>query len=122
MKKLNRKLEDLVKLRSNGNLENFIDSLCPQAVGNFLNLIEIRKKLIIKESSKLRKEIKDKIDKEKKRNAPSLIIVFLEKNLHDLEIEVGAKARFWENIEKKLKKKKKYYTQKRKERIKSKTQ
>ncbi len=122
MKKLNKKLSKLAKLGQNGNLENFIDSLGAQAVSNYLHEINFKKRMIISLSFNEERKIINQIHEAEEENASFLKLSFLKDDLVDTKKERDCAIEFWEKIEKKLQEKNKYHKQKRKERIKLKTQ
>jgi hypothetical protein len=122
MKKLNKKLNELVKLSQNGNFESFINSLDPQAISNYLDLINSKKREIISSSFNRAMKIENVIYKAKKENCSLIKLSFLKDDLKEVETKRNTEIKFWENIEKKLKNKKKLTDKKRKKIIKSKTQ
>ncbi len=113
MKRLNKKLQELSIAHGIGNLENFINSLSPNEVTNYLHLIETKKRAIISESfnkiirlEKTIEEIKNSSEKTKKQNGSfNLRLSWLNDDLIEIKNHRKAKLNYWEKIEKILKQK-----------------
>ncbi len=111
MKKLNKKLDGLASAFANQQLDQLVEDLSPQAVGNYLHLISLRIEQIIEYYGKLteraRQEVKTK--------------VFLATILTTIDEAKNEQLAKWEKIQEKLLKKKNSNGKKREKRIKKQT-
>lgn len=120
MKKLNKKLQGLISYYKEGKLENYIDSLSPGEIGNYLHLIETKKRLIISENFRrliiLEKEIRQAEEEKNQNGSLDFQIKWLKEEVNEEIAKRQSSLKFWEMIEEKLSIKKKLNQKKRNER------
>ncbi len=125
MKKLNKKLQELITANNNGNLKNFIESLSAEKIGNYLHLIETKKREIIAESfnkiiliERAIEEAKLSLEGKKQMNGSNCFkLNWLKDDLLDLKNQRQAHLLYWEKIENLVKQKQKEHKLKRIKRI-----
>lgn len=119
MKKLNRKLKELAAIGQNGGVENFVNSLEPQEVGNLLNLIKVRQRQVESEGFNKISKLMEKIREEERmeNNCSKLNLRFLKDDLRELILKKDAEIEFWKKLEKLFSDKKLENQKKKKERM-----
>ena len=129
MKKLNKKMNELIEFHQNNELKEFIDTLNPQEVGNFLHVVKIKKREVIsKNFNRVRKieekiaEVEEDLTKQNGNGKLNLQLSFLRDDITEIEKRRDKKIKCIEKIQEILSKKKEDYQKERKKRIKSKTQ
>lgn len=129
MKKLNKKMNELIEFHQNNELKEFIDTLNPQEVGNFLHVVKIKKREVIsKNFNKVRKieekiaETEEDLTKQNGNGNLNLQLSFLKDDIIEIEKRRDEEIKCMEKIQEILSKKKEDYQKERKKRIKSKTQ
>jgi hypothetical protein len=115
MTKLQKKLQRLMTSYQKGQIENYINSLTPAEIGNYLHLIETKKRIIISESfgevMVIEKEIRiteNSFNEQKKANGFSnLKLSWLKSDLNEINSKRKFHLNCWEEIESKMKEKQK---------------
>lgn len=121
MKKLKRKLEELSINYNNANLTNFIESLSAEQVGNYLYLIETKKREIIAESFNkiilLSSEIKELEEKKHLNGSSNIKLNWLKDDIIEIEKKRKNCLSYWKKIEERLKLKQKEHKMQRLKRL-----
>ncbi|GEM_PF-3159333 len=120
MKKLNKKMNELIEFHRNGELKEFIDTLKPQEVGNFLHVVKIKKREVIsKNFNRVRKieekiaEVEEDLTKQNGNGNLNLQLSFLKNDLNEAINKRDSEIQCLEEIEIPLKNKKRFNERKR---------